>query len=161
MHEISHKRYALAQGVGLMSIGRTVVMYALGAAQLTLAGHTALAATRAPERHAATPHPHSVRAVHTYGWTPLAADVMLLWLGVEEPYRVRLAPGCPDLRQIAPTALTRHGRSVVVGADAVLFGRLRCAVRAIDRAEPAPGMPRPHRALPLVAAPATNTSARQ
>lgn len=80
---------------------------------------------------------HGVRVTRAYGWNPLDAGRLVLWLGIEEPYLVELGASCeagPDPRY---TAVTVHARHLAAGRDELLWEGGRCRIAALHRANPA------------------------
>ena len=77
----------------------------------------------------------SVRVARAYGWQPLGADALVVWLGVEEPYVVTLFPGCLDPRDGPEVGLTSHRRRIEVRLDAIVTSAGRCPIKSLRRAD--------------------------
>ncbi len=80
--------------------------------------------------------PGSVRFAHSYGWLPVDGRRVVLWAGVEEPYLVDLASGCPDVRVARVAGVTTHQRRLSPRIDAFVADDKSCL---IERIQPAGG----------------------
>ena len=105
---------------------------AILAACLTVA--VAASALAAPAKQG---KPAGIRVSHAYGWHPLTQDDLIVWFGVEEPYRVELESGCADVRQVHVTGITSRSRHLLAHRDELLGTGWRCRIQSIRRADPA------------------------
>lgn len=112
------------------ALGAALLFFSLGLAKPVLC-HPAPAAARPPEVADG-----SVRFTRSYGWQALEARQLVLWAGVEEPYVVDLAPGCPDLRQSRVSAITTHNRRLTPRLDSLQVDGRACP---LERIQPASG----------------------
>lgn len=110
----------------------------IGLTALGLAWANALAGA-APGREqkapVASPDAASVRVTRAYGWKPLTATRLVLWLGVEEPYLIDLAPGCPDLRTLRVQGVTAHNRRLTPRLDSLVTAAGPCVLAHLQRAD--------------------------
>lgn len=105
---------------------------------LSLTWATAQGGPALPREHgtlALGPESAPVRVSRSYGWKPLTPSRFVLWLGVEEPYLVDLAPGCPDLRTLTVQGITTHNRQLNPRIDKLVTSSGPCALAHLQRAD--------------------------
>jgi hypothetical protein len=77
----------------------------------------------------------AVRVFRVYGWHALEAPAAVIWLGVDEPYLIRVSPACRDAGNGAPSALALQGVHLVPGRDRLLFPGGPCVIDSLLRAD--------------------------
>ena len=91
----------------------------------------------APARVDAPAHrPTRVRVSQTFDWIATDPDAGILWLGVEEPYRITVSTGCGDLRGDPPQRISVHGHTLQIGNDALFNQTGHCLIIRLQPADP-------------------------
>lgn len=113
---------ALALGAGASAAGWEPAAGEPAATSASLAAGGA-----APQR--------AVRAIRVYGWRTLGPTVGVIWLGVDEPYVIRLARACNVGPDEAPLVLVLRDNHLVPGRDRMVFPAGECMIDSLSRAD--------------------------
>lgn len=125
--------------LSIRAVAPVLLAGALLAAPPAWAAVTATAtATKATESAArpSAPSAASVRVARSYGWLPLGPQRLVVWLGVEEPYLIRVGAGCTDLSLTVARGITSHRRRITAGLDHLLTQGGACRIETLERADP-------------------------
>ncbi|HJV27192.1 MAG TPA: DUF6491 family protein [Aromatoleum sp.] len=77
----------------------------------------------------------SVRVFRIYGWRSLEPRTAILWLGVDEPYILKVRGDCREQDQSIPTALALRDSHLVPGRDRLQFASGACVIDSLVRAD--------------------------
>lgn len=77
----------------------------------------------------------AVRVFRVYGWRGLDARNGVIWLGVDEPYVIRLSADCRVADKAMPSALALRDAHLVPGRDRLLFPSGGCTIDSVARAD--------------------------
>ncbi|MCC4116528.1 DUF6491 family protein [Aromatoleum toluclasticum] len=77
----------------------------------------------------------AVRVSRVYGWRTLEPHVGVIWLGVDEPYVIRLKGACSVAAEEAPLVLVLRDNHLVPGRDRIVFPAGECAIDSLLRAD--------------------------
>lgn len=77
-----------------------------------------------------------VRVSQTFDWIATAPAAGILWLGVEEPYRVELSAGCGNLLSTPPQRISVHGHELQPGRDELFSQSGHCRIVHLRPADP-------------------------
>lgn len=102
------------------AIGHSGVAEPLPAAQFVASGAS-------PQR--------AVRVFRIYGWRSLETHAGLIWLGVDEPYVIRLGASCGATGDEAPSVLVLRDNHLVPGRDRLVFPAGECVIDSLLRAD--------------------------
>lgn len=80
--------------------------------------------------------PAKVRVSQTFEWIATAPAAGILWLGVEEPYRVTVSSGCGDLLAAPPQHISVHGHTLQIGNDELFNQTGHCRITHLQEADP-------------------------
>lgn len=118
----------LRMGLGLAIAGLLIVLCAPAAGSNEFATAPTLSAGNvAPLR--------AVRVFRVYGWRSLEPLSGVLWLGVDEPYLLRLRGDCRDADQTSLSAVALRGAHLVPGRDRLLFSSRVCVIDSLVRVD--------------------------
>lgn len=73
----------------------------------------------------------SVRVFRIYGWRALDARTGVIWLGVDEPYLIRVGADCREAAKAAPSALALRSTHLVPGRDRLVFQPGACVIDSL------------------------------
>lgn len=79
--------------------------------------------------------PRAVRVFRVYGWHSLEAHAGLIWLGVDEPYVIRLGANCGAAGDEVPSVLVLRDNHLVPGRDRLVFPAGECVIDSLLRAD--------------------------
>lgn len=77
----------------------------------------------------------AVRVFRVYGWHTLEPHAGVIWLGVDEPYVIRLAGKCSVASEEVPSVLVLRDKHLVPGRDRMVFPAGECAIDSLLRAD--------------------------
>lgn len=77
----------------------------------------------------------AVRVFRVYGWRSLEPQRGVIWLGVDEPYLLRLRGDCDAVDQRTLSAVTLRGAHLVPGRDRLLFSARACLIDSLVRVD--------------------------
>ena len=77
----------------------------------------------------------AVRVFRVYGWRTLEPQAGVIWLGVDEPYVIRLAGKCSVASDEVPSVLVLRDKHLVPGRDRMVFPAGECAIDSLLRAD--------------------------
>ncbi|WP_407278500.1 DUF6491 family protein [Aromatoleum evansii] len=77
----------------------------------------------------------AVRVFRVYGWHALEPHAAVIWLGVDEPYVIRLARRCRVAADETPSVLVLRDKHLVPGRDRMVFPAGECAIDSLSRAD--------------------------
>ncbi|MEZ5609913.1 MAG: hypothetical protein R3E45_05645 [Rhodocyclaceae bacterium] len=79
--------------------------------------------------------PALVRVSQVFEWIATAPDTGILWLGVEEPYRVDVSPGCGNFLTEPPQRISVHGHELRIGSDELFNQTGHCRITRLQAAD--------------------------
>ena len=125
----------LRQGLGAIRkrIG-TLVLAMLAAVGTAAADELTPPPESLPAANLTAPNATPLRAVRVfrvYGWRALDARTGVIWLGVDEPYLIRVGADCRDAAKSAPSALALRGTHLVPGRDRLVFSPGACVIDSL------------------------------
>jgi hypothetical protein len=77
----------------------------------------------------------SVRVFRVYGWRSLEPRTAIIWLGVDEPYVLKVRGDCRESDQSIPMALALRDSHLVPGRDRLQFASGACVIDSLVRAD--------------------------
>ncbi|NMF90276.1 DUF6491 family protein [Aromatoleum petrolei] len=77
----------------------------------------------------------AVRVFRVYGWHALEPHAAIIWLGVDEPYVIRLAGQCSVAADEVPSVLVLRDNHLVPGRDRLVLPAGECTIDSLLRAD--------------------------